>query len=98
MMHRTLAKHFAKISQSCQPFKVKDLSNDISNAIRTGKENKKKPFIEDYQVYEKLKKIRKPDSRVEGDIPKKLLVEFMLEFSKPFAKIFNHIIFINRIP
>ena len=49
------------------------------------------PEIAEHEVYLKISKATKPNSSVNGDIPKKLVKEFGVEFSKPMQIIFNSI-------
>ena len=56
-----------------------------------GKTDSKKPVLEEYQVYEKLLKSKKPNSLVPGDLPVKIVKEFTPELSVPITKIYNRI-------
>ena len=63
----------------------------VSDAIKQGVLDENKIVLEDYQVYLKMKGLKKPHSSVDGDIPRKLLIECLPEFVKPITKIFNMI-------
>ena len=86
-----LAAHFSAISQTFSPLKVDSLPPKVSEAIKAGVMDTSKPVLSDFQVYRKLLKCNKPMSSVEGDIPRKLLIEFLPEFATPVCKIFNKI-------
>ena len=42
-------------------------------------------------MHEKLKKAKKPNSTVPGDIPKKIINEFSVEYSRPIMLLMNRI-------
>ena len=50
------------------------------------------PHLEEYQVYAKIYKAKKPNSTVPGDLPKKIVQEFSCELSTPVTVIFNSIL------
>ena len=57
------------------------------------------PWIEDYQVYNAIKSTKKTRStRVPGDLPKKLLNAYSVEFAKPIAILFRSILKTNKWP
>ena len=51
-----------------------------------------------HDVYRKLLKIKKPNSSVKGDIPKKLITEYPFLWAGPTSTIFNHIIKTSEWP
>ena len=59
--------------------------------MEIGKNDPSKPVLEEWQVYEKLRKSKKPNSQVPGDLPVKLIKEFLPELSKPITQIYNKI-------
>ena len=50
------------------------------------------PVLEDYQIYKKLRKAKKPNSSVKGDLPKRIVQEFSCELAAPITIIFNSIL------
>ena len=50
------------------------------------------PQLEEYEVFSKISKAKKPNSIVPGDLPKKLVQEFCVEFSTPVTVIYNSIL------
>ena len=50
------------------------------------------PRLEDYQVYTKICKSKKPNSTVPGDMPKRIVQEFSCELSTPVTIIYNSIL------
>ena len=48
-------------------------------------------MLDEYQVYEKLKHAKKPNSTVKGDIPVGIVKEFYVELAEPVTRIFNKI-------
>ena len=54
-----------------------------------GEEDNNVPILEEYEVFRKIIKAKKPHSTVQGDIPMKLIKEFGVELSFPLADIIN---------
>ena len=86
-----LADHFAIISQEYDPvriesfpprLKVKLLNPDLQNI----------PKLEEYEVFRRLRRSKKPNSVVPGDLPKKIIQEFSCELSAPVTVIYNSIL------
>ena len=50
------------------------------------------PEIQDYVVYEQIRKTRKPRSSVPGDLPRRIVQEFAPELAAPVAKILRNIV------
>ena len=50
------------------------------------------PVLEEYQVYKKLRKAKKPNSAVKGDLPKRVVQEFSCEIAAPVTVILNFIL------
>ena len=59
--------------------------------LKDGKSDPSKPVLEEYEVYNKLKKSKKPNSLVPGDLPVKIVKEFAPELAKPVTLIYNKI-------
>ena len=87
-----LASHFSAISQTVPPLDVSKFHPALRQAINHGRTTGDKPTLTQHDVYRKLIKIKKPNSAVEGDIPRKLILEFPFLWAGPAAKIFNSII------
>ena len=87
-----LADHFAAINQTVQPLDLSKFHPALKEAVNDGKTSRTKPMLSQHEVYRKLKSIKKPNSSVQGDIPKKLLNEYPFLWAGPIARIFNKII------
>ena len=59
-----LAEHFSKISHEFDPINPDNFPPWIKKKLLEGKTDPAKPYLEDWQVYAKLRKSRKPDSIV----------------------------------
>ena len=68
-----LADYFSLISQEFEPICVARFPPSIKAKLEAGKTDMAKPVLEEWQVYEKLRKSRKPNSLVPGDLPVKLV-------------------------
>ena len=86
-----LAEYFSRISQEFEPINKANLPPYVKEKLRNGKEDPGKPVLQDWQVYNKLQKSKKPNSMVPGDLPVKLVKEFTPELAKPVAIIYNKI-------
>ena len=86
-----IAQHFSAISKEYPPIDPQKLPERVQKKIFHPDVALEAPVLEDYQVYEKLKKRKMKSSSVPGDIPTKLKKEFLPEFSGPAATIFNSI-------
>ena len=85
-----IAEHFSKISQQFSPLNTNLLPENVQEKIReTGQEL---PEIQDYVVYEQIRKTRKPRSSVPGDLPRRIVQEFAPELAAPVAKILRNIV------
>ena len=58
-----MADNFSQISDEYEPLKAEDINLDGSTA------NQQVPILEEYQVYEYLKKIRTKSSKPKDDVP-----------------------------
>ena len=56
-----------------------------------GKSDTGKPVLDEFEVYNKLRKSKKPNSLVPGDLPIKIVNEFTPELAKPVCQIYNKI-------
>ena len=78
-----IADQFAAISNEYDPLKADEI--DIPDSITS----KPCPLFEPYQVYQKIVKMKKKSSTVQGDIPWRIILEYAVEFSSPLSNIFN---------
>ena len=86
-----LADYFSHISQEFKPISPVEFPPRIKAILAAGKTDSSKPVLDEWQVHEKLKKSKKPNSVIPGDLPVKLVKEFTPELSKPIAHIYNRI-------
>lgn len=87
-----LADNFSAISQTVAPLDINNFSPALRLEVQNGKECRNKPEISQHEVYRKLIKIKKPNSHVNGDIPRKLVQEYSFLWAGPASMIFNEII------
>ena len=85
-----LADYFSSISQEFEPICVDKLPLRVKN-ILSSSSSQSKPVLEEWQVYARIKKSKKPNSTIPGDIPVKLVKEFSAEIAVPACRIFNRI-------
>ena len=81
-----IADFFSKISQEYDPLCIDTLPSNVQVKLATDPCDH--PFFEEHQIYNELKATRKTSS-VPGDIPAKILDEFLPEFCTPITAIFN---------
>ena len=86
-----LAIHFSAISQQFEPLKIENLPPYVKAILQTAETDQTKPRLEEWQVYHRLCSAKKPNSSVPGDLPVKLLKEFLPEVVKPITLIYNRI-------
>ena len=87
----SFADFFSSISQKFEPISTEKFPPNMKRKLEDGRNDPSKPVLEDWQVFEKLSKSKKPNSQVPGDLPVKLVKEFLPELSKPITKIYNKI-------
>ena len=85
------ADFFSSISQQFEPISTQKFPPNLKQKLEFGRNDSSKPVLEDWQVFEKLRRSKKPNSQVPGDLPVKLVKEFLPEFSMPITKIYNKI-------
>ena len=78
-----IADGFSEISNLYKPLKAEDIQ------IPNSENSKPVPIFEPYQIYEKIRKMKKKASTVIGDIPWKIISEFSVEFATPLSNIYN---------
>ena len=86
-----IANHFSKISQEFPPLQIDLLPKEVQDKLKSVN-YLEAPCISDYQVYEKIRKSKKPRSMVPGDLPRKLVQEFSPELAAPAGLIFRNIV------
>ena len=86
-----LADYFSQISQEFSPICPDKFPPYVKEKLLTGKTDLTKPVLEEFEVYDKLCKSKKPNSLIPGDLPVKLIKEFTPELAKPVAAIYNRI-------
>ena len=86
-----LADYFSQISQEFEPICPDNFPPNIKHKLTSAKHNSSKPVLEEYQVYEKLCKSKKPNSIIPGDLPVKLVKEFTPELATPVTLFYNRI-------
>ena len=93
-----IAKHFAAISQEFLPLNYNLLPPDVQAKLNQKVTKIDLPTLEDYDVYEKIKKTKKPRSSVPGDLPRQLVQEFGPELAASAGKIFRNIVSTGHWP
>ena len=78
-----IADQFAAISNEYDPL----LTDDITVPDMTA--SKPCPFFEPYQIYQKIKKMKKKASTLIGDILWRIILEYSAELSDPLRNIYN---------
>ena len=86
-----LADHFSALSQELSPINEEEFFPALREEIQNGRKSSSKPVLEEYQVYNMLKHIKMPSCSVPGDVPRKLMKEFTVDFVSPICKIYNNI-------
>ena len=77
----TIAEHFSAVSNEYQPLNYNDLPSYLPS--------EKPPQVDEYEVYEKIKKLNNTKSTFNIDIPNKLRNEFAVELTTPLTDIIN---------
>ena len=92
-----LADHFAEISGSYNPLNIDHFNPKLRQALKSP-DMSVIPQLQEYEVYKRIQKSKKPNSTVPGDIPAKLIKEFSCEISKPLTILYNKILSIFEYP
>ena len=90
-----IAEHFAEISNEFPPLSLGLLPDRVKTKLNT---KSSPPIIEDFEVYEKIKSAKKPQSGVPGDLPRSVTKEFAPELDKPINKIISNIVQTSQWP
>ena len=86
-----IADHFGAISMDYDPININNFPPSMSEAM-SQPDVSVIPKLEEYEVYKKICKSKKPNSTVPGDIPKKIVKEFSCELSLPLTIIYRNIL------
>ena len=86
-----IAHHFAQISQEFPPLNLNLLPDSVKVKVQEPTNPEDLPDIPDYEVYDKIKRSKKPRSSVPGDLPRRIVQEFGPELATPAGKIFRNI-------
>ena len=86
-----ISVHFSQIRQEFPPLNVDLLPDDVKAKLKSPSNQNEMPQLSDYQVYEQLRKSKKPRSNVPGDLPRRLVKEFAPEIAAPAGRIFRNI-------
>ena len=86
-----IADYFSNLSQEYEPLSFENLPPNIKNSIHEAKNDPCIPRLEPFQVYHKILKAKKPNSMVQGDVPKRILQLFSPELAEPISTIYNKI-------
>ena len=66
-----IATHFFQISQEFPPLNFKLLPDDVKTKLQSPSCHDNMPQLSAYQVYEQIRKSKKPRSNVPGDLPRR---------------------------
>ena len=86
-----IADHFAAISRNYEPISLHNFPPNIKDAL-SHPDLSVVPKLEEYEVYKKICKAKKPNSTVPGDLPKKIVSEFSCELASPVTIIYKSIL------
>ena len=87
-----IAQHFANISQEFPPLDYNLLPAEVQAKLDKPAGVWQLPDIPDHDVYQKIRKSKKPRSSVPGDLPRRIIQEFGPELATPAGKIFRNIV------
>ena len=92
-----MADHFSLISQEYEPIDILNFPPKMKEEL-LHPQSATVPVIEEFQVFKKICKSKKPNSIVSGDLPKKIIQEFACELSVPVTVIYNSILKTYQYP
>ena len=78
-----IADRFSEISNLYEPLN----SDDVE--VPSLEDSKPLPLFKPFEIYEKIKKMKKKASTVFGDIPWKVITKFSVELSFPLSNVYN---------
>ena len=82
---------FPRLAKSTPPLNINLLPADVKVKILTPVNPDELTQLSDYEVYEKIRKSKKPRSNVPGDLPRRIVQEFGPELATPACIIFRNI-------
>ena len=80
---KAIAENFGKIANLYEPLKKENIQ------IPEDDQSRPLPLFEAFDVWKKIKTMKKKKSTVKGDIPWRIITEFSVELSSPLCNIFN---------
>ena len=92
-----MADHFSLISQNYAPIDIRNFPPKMREVLLKP-QSASVPVLEQYQVYKKICKAKKPNSTVPGDLPKRIIQEFSCELAAPVTVIYNAILQTHHYP
>ena len=87
-----IAQHYAKVSNEYKALQDEDIPNDLYNTEEAP------PFIEAYEMFDRIMKMSSRKATVKDDIPMTIIKEFAAEISEPLAHIVNCGISVGHYP
>ena len=84
-----IADHFSSISQEFQPLKLEDLPPNIVSYLKD--QNSFPPTLTTAEVFKRIVRAKKPNSKVPGDLEPRLVKAFPKLLAYPLTEIFNAI-------
>ena len=81
-----------RIVKSFPPLDYNLLPDQVKTKLSCPINPEELPEISDYELYEKIRKSKKPRSSVPGDLPRRLVQEFGPELATPAGRIFRNIV------
>ena len=88
----SIAEHFALISQEYPPLDRNSLPEQVKVKLEAPISPEILPEILDYDVYEQIRRSKKPTSSVPGDLPRRIIQEFGPELATPAGEIYRNIV------
>ena len=86
-----LADFFSSISQEFQALDVTKFPPNVKDELEKGKTDKNFPVLNEFEVYDRIVKAKKPHSSVPGDLKRVLVKECSIELVAPVTMIYNKI-------
>ena len=86
-----IADHFASISQEYASINANEFPPNMREALNHP-DMSVVPKLQEYEVYSKMCKAKKPNSTIPGDLPIRIAQEFSCELSNPVTAIYNSIL------
>ena len=86
-----IANYFSQISQEFPPLSCELLPDNVKAKLNSPSSPEQLPQLSDYQIYQQIRRSKKPRSSVPGDLPRRLVQEFGPEMAAPAGHIFRNI-------